>query len=387
MHDSAPSVSLLLPTRNRPDTLRQTLAAIGALPLVPMGRSAAHGCEVVIVDNASEAPTEAPAVLTNGVEVTRVRLRSNAGAAARNYGACIARGAWLLMLDDDSHPEDASYLECLADVPADVAAIGAAITLPSGAREAGGLPEVVIGCGALIRRELFLAVHGYDPAFQYYAEEYDLCAKFMHAGYRIAHDLRFRVLHEKTSAGRDMNAILRRLVRNNCWTLARHAPHDARDRAIEGTIERYREIAGRENAMQGFEAGLAELRATLDQQPRTPLSPEQYDRFTGLAAVRETLHAHPLLVAPTRLAIIEKGKHAWAVRQAVRELSAVQLVDNESDADVLLVGTLSPGPMLDAFERRVNDVKPVLVPWLVGAAPHTSKPARRAAQQLIARVR
>jgi len=365
----------VLPTRNRPDTLERTLDAIGALALP-------SASEVIVVDNASDVPPNVPPALGNGLRILFVRLDTNEGAAARNHAAQLARHDWLLMLDDDSHPLDVRFLDCAADAPDDVAAIGAEIMLSSGARESGGLPETIIGCGALMRRDAFLAAKGYDPAFQYYAEEYDLCAKFILAGYRVTHDRRFNVLHEKTTVGRDMNSILHKLVRNNGWTLTRYAPDDVRDRAISGTIERYRRIAQHENAVQGFDAGLAELNAKIETQPRTPMSQDHYDRFTGLAAARAALQAHPALTAHTTVAIVDKGKHAWAVRTALEELANVERIDDARRADALVIGTLSPGPMLDAFDRRLASTKPVLMPWKFSEAIPASHRSTRAAMHI-----
>jgi len=365
------TISLVLPTRNRPDVLDRTLRAIGQLSLTPLNRAedsnSGAGCEVIVIDNASDALPDLPSALPNGVPVTFIPLPTNLGAAARNHGAQAARGDWLLMLDDDSHPIDAAFARCAARAPNTVAAIGAEITLPTGRYEDGGLPEVIIGCGALVRRDAFLAVGGYDPSYQYYAEEYDLCAKLIGAGWHITHDRAFRVLHEKVSAGRDMNLILHRLVRNNGWTLMRYAPPSIRDRAIRGTIDRYRVIAQRENAMQGFMAGLSELERTIGDQTATPLAHEAYDRFTGLAAARETLHGHMAFSAAVRVALIEKGKHAWAVRQALASIPEVNLVHDEHRADVHVISTLSPGPMLNAVHRRAASTRPVLMPWRFGS--------------------
>ena len=208
-----PAISFIIPTRDRAPVLAETLTGLSELGPLP--------AELIVVDNASEAPPELPARLPNDIPVRTIRLDSNEGAAARNRAAEAARAEWLVMLDDDSHPVGAGFLRAIADAPADVAAIGAEIFLPSGAREAGGLPEVFIGCAAAIRRADFLAAGGYDPAFDYYAEEYDLAAKLLLAGRRVVHDRRFRALHRKSTQGRDMGRILHRLVRNNVWALQR----------------------------------------------------------------------------------------------------------------------------------------------------------------------
>lgn len=353
-------ISYVLPTRDRPAHLERTLAGLGKLDF--RAHCAVGGGEVIVVDNASATPAVAPHTLDNGLAVRVLRRERNEGAAGRNAGAQEAQGAWIVMLDDDSHPLDCGHLDAIADAGADVGAIGADIRLPSGARESGGLPEVFIGCGVALRRDAFLSAAGYDPSFHFYVEEYDLSAKLLLAGLRVVHDTRFRVLHEKTSAGRDMNAILRRLVRNNAWIMQRYAPAHERRARIDETISRYGSIARKEGAVAGYAAGLAELALTLWRQPRTPMAPALFDRFTGLAGAREWLQTEPLLARVRRVAVVDPGKHDWAVRRALVEMG-LEVVEEADGAEALVVGTLSPGPMSDAYERRVGLGQPALRPW------------------------
>ncbi len=203
---------------------------------------------------------------------------------------------------------------------------------------------------------------GYDPSFEYYVEEYDLCARLLQSGLSVVHDRRFRVWHEKALAGRDFNRIIRSLVRNNVRVIERYAPPSRRTEAIQRTIERYRAIAEREAALDGFAAGLADLQVSAKVGTR-PLTPEQYDRFTGLSHVRLTLGRSLQDIAGRTVALIEPGKHAWVVAQVAKELGAT-IVDSPDRADLRVIATLSPGPMLDAYERAsgVGD-QPVLVPW------------------------
>ncbi len=208
-------------------------------------------------------------------------------------------------------------------------------------------------------------VGGYDPAFHFYAEEYDLAARLIMAGHVIVHDGRFRVRHSKVTAGRDMELILRRLVRNNGWIVRRYAPRDELAGLLIEVIDRYGEIARRENAVDGYLKGLGDLLATIDRQPRRPMTPAHFDRFTGLAHVRRALGASTLLTSPgTRVAIVEEGKNAWVVRRVLGELGC-EIVSDERDAEVLVIGTLSPGPMLDACDRRRGSIVPVIAPWIL----------------------
>lgn len=357
------SISYLLPTRNRPLALWQTLAALGTLPC---DDHEAVGGEVIVVDNASHPPVELPDELDNGLPLRCVRLDTNRGAAARNHGAAVARGEWLVMLDDDSYPLDAGHLRVLEEAADDVAAIGAEIFLPDGTHEAGGLPEVIVGCGAAIRTAMFLDVGGYDADFHYYAEEYDLCAKLLLAGARVRHDRRFRVRHGKVPDRRDMNVILRNLVRNNGWVMQRYAPAHRREQAMCDVIARYGEIAIKESAAWGFAQGMTELKCTRNEQPSRPMSEALFERFTGLTHVRAGLADCPELAGRVRVAIVDEGKHAEIIRQALRETGA-RFAADESRADVLVIGTLSPGPVLDALHGRQHSDKPVVAPWTPGA--------------------
>ncbi|MCH8209821.1 MAG: glycosyltransferase [Planctomycetes bacterium] len=359
-------ISYILPTHNRPDRLAKSLTHIGRL--CADDHAQLGGAEVIIVDNASDAPPTLPRRLANGLPVRSFRMTSNQGAAARNFAAEQAQGDWLIMLDDDSYPLDTDFVRVLSEAPPEVAAIGADIRLPDQRREAGGLPEVFVGCGAAIRRKAFIDVGGYDASFHYYAEEYDLCAKLLLAGHRIVHDDRFRVQHEKVSAGRDMNVILKYLVRNNGWIVQRYAPPEQRITMLHETIVRYGRIAELESAQAGYLEGLTELFGTLQEQPQRQMPSSLFDRFTGLAHARHTLAESPQVAEGTRVTIVDEGKNGWAVQQALREVGAT-IVEEQSEAQLFVIGTLSPGPMLDAYERRRSCAQDVLMPWSSATTP------------------
>ncbi len=349
-------LTIVIPTRDRPSQLARTLRDIerlGAESFEPLG-----GAEVIIADNRSKFPVTAPRTLAGSIPVRVLHRPTNEAAAARNACASAASSQehsdWLLMLDDDSAPTDSRFVDELLAAPDEVSAVCAQIHLESGQRESGGLPEVPIGCGVAIRTSVFNQLGGYDPTFHYYVEEYDLAAKMIRAGWNIAFSSNFRVLHRKDQTGRNMDAILRSLVRNNAWVAQRYAPDGVLEWLLDETVERYRQIAERENARSGFESGLAELRESLDAQPRTPMTPEQYERFTGLAAVREQLRtALASDSGPVWVGMPESsppGKNAWAIRRVLRELNAT-VTDDPMEASTRIPATLSPGPMLDAAEH------------------------------------
>jgi hypothetical protein len=234
-------------------------------------------------------------------------------------------------------------------------------------REQGGLPEVFIGCGVAIRREVFLAVGGYDPGFNYYVEEYDLAAKLLLAGHRVAFSRRFRVLHAKDSGQRHMDTIVARLVRNNGWVAQRYAPDARRASELREVRRRYRAIAAKEEALGGYGAGLVELRRTLKTQPRTPMPLELFDRFTGMAAAREGIRAARERWRFKSASIVDAGKNEWVVEAVLREMG-VEVCSYGKEAGAVVIGTMSPGPMLDAMRRRSAARRGrgavVVAPWL-----------------------
>jgi GT2 family glycosyltransferase len=383
--------SYIIPTRNRPEVLIATLAQLRRLHDTPDAPAA----EVVLIDNASERPLPAERLretLGGRLSLSVLYHKSNAWAASRNIAAAAAdsRSRWLVMLDDDSAPLDLGFVPLLTAAAADVSAIAAEIWLPPQGgrprRESGGLPEVFIGCGVAIRRECFLPLGGYDPSFNYYAEEYDLAARMIAAGGRVCLDRRFRVLHRKVTAGRDMNLILQRLVRNNAVVAARYAPAAELVPAIAETLTRYASIAIKEDAMEGYLLGVAELAARLWRQRRTPLTREQWDRFTGLAAARKVA-CSLAQEGETRVSLIAPGKNQWAVRRAVTEAGLTCVGADAAGAVPRLVATLSPGPAWDAAEaartlpNRQGSGGSVWVPFVAAGSSIEQESVSRANRQ------
>jgi glycosyltransferase involved in cell wall biosynthesis len=94
MADETPTVSVVIPTRNRPDLLRKALDSVLAQTFVDY--------EVVVVVDGPDAATEA---LLKAESDPRVRFHTSAvakgGGAARNEAIRWAKGHWIAFLDDD----------------------------------------------------------------------------------------------------------------------------------------------------------------------------------------------------------------------------------------------------------------------------------------------
>lgn len=353
------AISYVTCTRNRPAELAATLRTLDALH-----QNASSPVEVIIADNASDVPVRDTLPETS-FPVRVIRLDRNVAASARNHAAAQAEHDWLVMLDDDSAPVDLGHLHVLERTADDVVAVMADITLPDGSRERGGLPEVLVGCGAAVRQQAYLDAGGYDEGFFFAAEEPDLCARLIDAGWRLEFSPWFRVLHHKTSTNRDLNRMIRLLTRNQGVIIERTTP--ARDRAFlrRDHVRRCASIAEREDAVEGFRQGLTELRTIRRTIDRRPLSEHHFERFVGLYHAREAVEQALATDRFQTARLVRVGKHAWAVRRALTE-AGVEIVDDTREAERLVIGTLSPGPMLDALAemhgRGLGDR--ALAPWV-----------------------
>lgn len=383
--------SLIIPTHNRPAELAATLSAIESLDPAPL--HAAGSVEIIVVDNNSKPAASIPRKIANGITVTAVRLPENRGAAARNDAAIFAQGQWLVMLDDDSSPTDHRFVEALQRADDDTAAICADIWLPAThdqppRRESGGLPEVPVGCGVAYRRAPYLALHGYDPSFIYYAEEYDLAARLIAAGWRITHDHAFRVEHRKTTTNRNFKAILTRLLLNNTAVWQRYAPDDQLDAFLDREMARLSTIAQRENAANTYKQAERRLASHLAAQRRTPLNAAGFARFIGLTAARDALRAAheaaPFTSAHLCLPPGPPGKHAEEIAIVLGELGVEPCCapihpEHPMGCALLIPATLAPGPMLNAAERfRIDHPRQrIVLAWhpQAGAARQRSAPS------------
>ncbi len=379
-------MSYIVLTRDRLEALVETLERLRALHGSgggggSGGRRLAH--EIIVVDNGGWTRGACSSVragsMAVGGEVRWLGLARNLGGAARNAGVELARHEWVVMLDDDSSPVDLGFVQRLARLEEDVAALSADVWMPGlMRRETGGLPEVFVNCGVAIRRRAFLEVGGYDAAFGSHAEEYDLAARLLLAGYRVVHDPWFRVEHRRgnersgprAGAGGAGGAIcaasIRALVCRNAWLMQRYAPEGCRRERLREVRARYRRVAGRADAMGEYALGLRDWRQTIACQARRAMPRDVFDRFTGLAAARECLGREWRERAFAIAALVEEGRNAWCVRAALEELG-VRVVASEREAEVAVIGTMAPGPMLDALERRVarGGVERVIAPWRV----------------------
>jgi GT2 family glycosyltransferase len=174
--------SIIIPTYNRPRQLALCLSAVMQLDY-PRDRF-----EVIVVADGSEADVPA------GIELVRQNPRQGPG-AARNLGACRARGRYLAFTDDDCVPE-AGWLGGFAakfDIDPEVLAGGAVRNLLDSNRYAAATHAMVDFLSVksrsffpsnniAMRADLFRKIGGFDVNWHWAAaEDRDLCERWTKA--------------------------------------------------------------------------------------------------------------------------------------------------------------------------------------------------------------
>lgn len=382
---SEPDCTVIIPTHNRVDVLAQTLSQLARLSDAPV--------ETIVVDNGS---TDDMSTLRKRFPAVRwIELDRNLFAAARNVAAMAARGRILLMLDDDSWPADGTIDRLIQafDARPALGAVACRVRLVDAPdrHDAGGVPGAFFNCGAAIRREAFLAAGGYPIDYKYYVEEYALSCELWRRGWVVDSLGAALVWHRRTQRNRDVDRTLTFLVRNNIRLWSTYAPESRRAAIIERDVERYRRVAIKENARDGYAAGLvaAEQHRKHNAIRRRPLTGAQFESLLGLDRLRQLLREQADKRRWRRVAIWSRGKACEFIIETAKSVglnvscvydshraderawNGLPLRDaNAADSigeDAVIAGTLSPGVAEDmcvALRSRFEKVDVINpAPW------------------------
>jgi glycosyltransferase involved in cell wall biosynthesis len=202
-----PLISVVVPTRDRPDHLERCLAALGR-------QTASDSIEVIVVDDGSANRAAVDDVVRDRSRVRLVRQAGAGPAAARNSGVRAARGTYICFTDDDCEPR-ADWVERLAGSLSGGAAAVAGVTLSgspgnplneaseliaaalSPPRNGGeGLafaPSNNLGCRAELLGDI-----PFDETFPVAAgEDRDWCARLRAAGHVLVRESAAVVVHRQ----------------------------------------------------------------------------------------------------------------------------------------------------------------------------------------------
>jgi GT2 family glycosyltransferase len=221
-------VTVVVMTRNRWSDLRSTLPR--------------HEAPVIVVDNGSTDGTPA-LVRAHFPHVDVVELGSNHGAVARNVGVERARTPYVAFADDDSWwapgalPTAAGLLDShprlglvagrmLVGLDHEVdPVVPLMAAAPLGQAEDLPGPSVLgfLACGAVVRREAFLAAGGFDDLIFFMGEEERLALDLAALGWGLSYSDQV-VAHHHPSTSRDTVARRARADRNKLLTTVLRRP-------------------------------------------------------------------------------------------------------------------------------------------------------------------
>jgi GT2 family glycosyltransferase len=235
-----PELSIVIPTHDTRELTLRCLETIFASP--PSG-----GLEVVLVDDASRDGT-AEEARARHPEVVMVRNDTAEGfTRSTNRGLGIARGEILLLLNSDTEvaPGVLDRLPAILRENPELGIVGAALHYPDGSPQwsggaapslawffalSSGLPALlsrlplyrrvkplepsgrarvdwVTGAALGFRRAAWETAGPLDEGFRFYAQDLDFCLRARRAGWEVAIDPSFRVMHHHgATIGREAGA-------------------------------------------------------------------------------------------------------------------------------------------------------------------------------------
>ena len=214
--DTEPTVSVVVPTLDRPEKAAAVVGAVLGGVEAPL--------EVVVVDQSADGKTAQALEALDGGRVRRIVHAPPSSSGARNAGAAAAAGDYVAFLDDDVEVGPRWLLSLLAEcrrlgLPD---ALFGRVRAPEGFApdrdhlpvsifepEGSGIWRTVVhpnrvgyASNFACRRQVFLDEGGFDtrlgPGADFPgAEDMDLGYRLLKAGYRVASTPAFEVVHEQ----------------------------------------------------------------------------------------------------------------------------------------------------------------------------------------------
>lgn len=252
-HRASRSVSIVINTDNRADSLGLTLAGLEQLEY--------PNFEVVVVNGPTDDGTdEVVAAYAGRIKLLSCERRNLS--ESRNIGIKAASGELVAFIDDDAYP-DPLWLQELVGAfdDDDVAAAGGPVWDYTGARFQAKFSQASvfgtawigdgtraqpdtdvantfqfpgsvnftypIGTNVLFRRDRLVEIGGFDEEFEYYLDETDVCRRLLDRGYRVAALDRGYIFHKFLASDiREPNRAIKEryaVLKNTAYFALKHA--------------------------------------------------------------------------------------------------------------------------------------------------------------------
>jgi len=179
-----PSVTIVFLVYNRREELRTSLRH-----MLEGSDYDPDRVDVIVVDNASEDGS-ADMVRTEFPQVQLIARDANCGVSGWNDGFAIARGDYVLALDDDCYlPADGLRRAVAAAQEHEADLVSFAVVAEEDPefrfdREYQTGLLTFWGCAVLVRRDALAPLRGYDPQITYQANELEFMLRFFDRGYK-----------------------------------------------------------------------------------------------------------------------------------------------------------------------------------------------------------
>ena len=248
--------------------------------------------EIIVVDNASADDTSAQ-IRQKHPDIVLITKAMNNGIAGWNEGFKVAKHKYFLVLDDDSHvhsglPGAIQRMEEHGDIgilPFQILDkdLGADPNLnPEEAWKDNDEVVGFIGCGAIIRKELYDKIGGFAEWIYVYTHEFEYSIRCLNAGYRINFFGKGIVIHRTSNINRSSRRMRIFATRNELCIIHKYFTGEKSKYLIRVFINNLKFIK-REGLQSGYyvvQGGIAylKLRKRLN---KTPVSLKVQDYFAN----------------------------------------------------------------------------------------------------------
>jgi GT2 family glycosyltransferase len=228
-----PLITILITTKDRPDDLRRTLRELHLQDYPSV--------ETIVIDDGSAERLE-PVVREEWPTAVYIRESDSCGCPQRrSEGFLIAKGDYIVELDDDSAPVAPGALSLAVAYMEDHPKVGIlgfhicnSPVLPKDyAQPDAKYASNFVGCGALFRTAAVRQVGGYRAFFEGEWEESEYGLRMLKAGWSIRFFPEVLIHHRVSPLQRRSVRSWSRAFRNKLWAMVIHYP--ARRLIMEGT--------------------------------------------------------------------------------------------------------------------------------------------------------